>query len=84
MKNRGDKKNEVQLISYLKFWKKVWNWYINNFSSRPDHVNLALLELKRSLYRVRYLKGIRTNNLVINIDECTASWDIYCRKSWNS
>ena len=47
-------------------------------------MNLDLLELKRSIYRGRYLIAIRTNDLVINIDECTASRYTYRRKSWSS
>ena len=45
---------------------------------------LDLLELKRLIYRVRYPKAIGTNDLMINIDECTLSQDTYCRKSWSS
>ena len=85
MKNREDKQKwSFSLFHTQGFERKNKKWAINKFSPRPSYVNLDLLELKRSIYKVRYLKAIKNNDLVINIDECTLPQDTYCRKSWSS
>ena len=41
------------------------------------------LELKRAIYRIQFLKMIRSNDLLINIDECIVNRETLPQKSWS-
>ena len=41
------------------------------------------LELKRAIYLIQFLKMIRSNDLLINIDECIVNRETLPQKSWS-
>ena len=40
------------------------------------------MQIKREIHRIRFLKNVKEDDLVINIDECNVSQDTHSHKSW--
>ena len=78
-----DNQNEVSNSFVGRILKTIWWWAINSYSHRQASLKSGILELKRAIHRIRFLKTVNVEDIVINIHEWIVSRDTHPHISWN-